>query len=83
VMGDISSRRGRPMGMEPAGKGTTVVKAEVPLAEMLDFQGRLSSLTSGRGYFTMRFSKYEVVPPNIQEKIIAERKKYLEQQSEE
>jgi len=83
VMGDISSRRGRPMGMEPAGKGTTVVKAEVPLAEMLDFQGRLSSITSGRGFFTMRFAKYDVVPPNIQEKIIAERKKYLEQQEEE
>lgn len=83
VMGDISSRRGRPMGMEPAGKGTTVVKAEVPLAEMLDFQGRLSSITSGRGYFTMRFAKYEVVPPNIQEKIIAERKRYLEEQAEE
>jgi elongation factor G len=83
VMGDISSRRGRPMGMEPAGKGITVVKAEVPLAEMLDFQGRLSSITSGRGYFTMRFEKYDVVPPNIQEKIIAERKKYLEEQQEE
>ncbi|AMW31910.1 translation elongation factor 2 (EF-2/EF-G) [Fervidobacterium changbaicum] len=83
VMGDISSRRGRPMGMEPAGKGMTVVKAEVPLAEMLDFQSRLSSITSGRGYFTMRFAKYDIVPPNIQEKIIAERKKYLEQQAEE
>ncbi len=83
VMGDISSRRGRPMGMEPAGKGITVVKAEVPLAEMLDFQGRLSSITSGRGYFTMKFEKYDVVPPNIQEKIIAERKKYLEEQAEE
>lgn len=83
VMGDISSRRGRPMGMEPAGKGMTVVKAEVPLAEMLDFQGRLSSITSGRGYFTMRFTRYDIVPPNIQEKIIAERKRYLEMQAEE
>lgn len=83
VMGDISSRRGRPMGMEPAGKGMTVVKAEVPLAEMLDFQGRLSSITSGRGYFTMKFARYDIVPPNIQEKIIAERKKYLEEQAEE
>ncbi|HPV62508.1 MAG TPA: elongation factor G, partial [Fervidobacterium sp.] len=72
-----------PMGMEPAGKGITVVKAEVPLAEMLDFQGRLSSITSGRGYFTMRFIRYDVVPPVAQEKIIAERKKYLEEQAEE
>ncbi|HCI28873.1 MAG: elongation factor G [Fervidobacterium sp.] len=83
VMGDISSRRGRPMGMEPAGKGITVVRAEVPLAEMLDFQGRLSSITSGRGYFTMRFIRYDMVPPTAQEKIIAERKKYLEEQAEE
>jgi len=75
VMGEISSRRGRPMGMEPAGKGITVVKAEVPLAEMLDFQGRLSSITSGRGYFTMRFIRYDVVPPVAQDRIIAERQK--------
>ncbi len=83
VMGEISARRGRPLGMEPAGKGITKVMAEVPLAEMLDFQGRLSSITSGRGYFTMKFEKYDVVPPTNQEKIIAERKKYLEQEAEE
>lgn len=80
VMGEISSRRGRPHGMEPAGKGVTKVTAEVPLAEMLDFSGRLSSITSGRGYFTMKFSKYDIVPPNVQEKIIQERKRELEQE---
>ncbi|SHH15949.1 elongation factor G [Thermosipho atlanticus] len=80
VMGEISSRRGRPLGMEPAGKGTTKVMAEVPLAEMLDFSGRLSSITSGRGYFTMKFLKYDIVPPNVQEKIIQERKRELEEQ---
>ncbi|QTA38768.1 elongation factor G [Thermosipho ferrireducens] len=80
IMGEISSRRGRPLGMEPAGKGTTKVMAEVPLAEMLDFSGRLSSITSGRGYFTMKFLKYDIVPPNVQEKIIQERKRELEQE---
>ena len=78
-MGEISSRRGRPLGMEPAGKGTTKVMAEVPLAEMLDFSGRLSSITSGRGYFTMKFLRYDIVPNNVQEKIIQERKRELEE----
>ncbi len=79
VMGEISGRRGRPLGMEPSGKGMTKIKAEVPLAEMLDFSNRLSSITSGRGYFTMRFLKYQEVPPNIQEKIIEERKREMEE----
>lgn len=74
VMGEVTSRRGRPQGMEPAGRGMSKIKAEVPLAEMLDFSGRLSGITSGRGYFTMKFLKYQEVPPNIQEKIIQERK---------
>ncbi len=80
VTGEISGRRGRPLGMEPAGKGMTKIKAEVPLAEMLDFSNRLSSITSGRGYFTMRFLKYQEVPPNIQEKIIEERRREMEEQ---
>lgn len=74
VIGEVTSRRGRPQGMEPAGRGMSRVKAEVPLAEMLDFSGRLSGITSGRGYFTMKFVRYQEVPPNIQEKIIQERK---------
>ncbi len=77
--GEITARRGRPLGMEPAGKGMTKIRAEVPLAEMLDFSNKLSSVTSGRGYFTMRFLKYQEVPPNIQEKIIEERKREIEQ----
>ena len=81
IMGEITSRRGRPLGMEPAGKGVTKIKAEVPLAEMLDFSNKLSSITSGRGYFTMRFQRYEIVPSSIQERIIEERKRELEQQS--
>ncbi len=74
VIGEVTSRRGRPQGMESTGKGMSKVKAEVPLAEMLDFSGRLSGITSGRGYFTMKFVRYQEVPPNIQEKIAQERK---------
>ncbi|MGJ8454769.1 elongation factor G [Pseudothermotoga sp. U03pept] len=74
VMGEVTSRRGRPQGMESAGRGMSKIKAEVPLAEMLDFSGRLSGITSGRGYFTMKFVRYQEVPPNIQEKIVQERK---------
>ena len=78
VMGEVTSRRGRPSGMEPSGRGMSKIKAEVPLAEMLDFSGRLSAITSGRGYFTMRFAKYQEVPQNIQEKIIQERQREKE-----
>ncbi len=74
VIGEVTSRRGRPQGMESISRGMSKVKAEVPLAEMLDFSGRLSGITSGRGYFTMKFVRYQEVPPNIQEKIVQERK---------
>jgi len=74
-MGDITSRRGRPMGMESVGRGVDKIVAQVPLAELLDFSARLSALTSGRGYFTMKFSHYQEVPPDVQQKIVAERKR--------
>ncbi len=80
VMGEITSRRGRPMGMEAGSKGYQVVKATVPYAEMLDFSNQLSSITSGKGYFTMQFAHYAEVPSNEQDKIIAERKRELEEQ---
>ena len=80
IMGEITSRRGRPMGMEPQGKGTSKVVAQVPLAEMLDFANKLSSITSGRGYFTMKFNSYQETPPDVQQKIIVERQRELEEQ---
>jgi elongation factor G len=79
VMGEITSRRGRPMGMEAGSKGYQVVKATVPYSEMLDFSNQLSSITSGKGYFTMKFANYSEVPANEQDKIIAARKKELEE----
>ncbi|MGD1146440.1 MAG: elongation factor G [Thermoanaerobaculaceae bacterium] len=69
IMGDLNSRRGRVQGMEP-GDGQTVVKAQVPLAEMLTYSQTLRSITGGRGDFHMEYSHYDEVPHHIQEKII-------------
>lgn len=72
IMGDISSKRGRVLGMEPASTaGMTVVKAQVPMAEMLDYVTELRSMTQGRGSYTMAFHSYEDVPARMQEEIIA------------
>lgn len=80
VMGEISAKRGRPMGMQSVGRGMDKIEAEVPLAEMLDFSPRLSSITSGKGYFTMKFSTYQEVTPDIQQKIIQEREREKSEQ---
>jgi elongation factor G len=70
VIGDLNGRRGRIVGMEPAGE-TAVVKAQAPMAEMLNFEPALRSMTSGRGAYSMEFSHYEEVPAFLAEKIIA------------
>lgn len=70
IMGDLNSRRGRVQGMEPA-DGQTVVKAQVPLAEMLTYSQALRSITGGRGDFHMEFVHYDEVPKQLQEKIVA------------
>ncbi|MCA1959244.1 MAG: elongation factor G, partial [Desulfomonile sp.] len=69
VMGDLNARRGRIMGMDAKG-GSQVVKAKVPMAEVLRYASDLTSLTSGRGLFSMEFSHYEEAPANVAEKII-------------
>ncbi len=74
VIGDLNSRRGRPLGMEPAAAGTTEVKAEVPMAEMLSYAPDLRSLTGGQGDFTMEFVRYEEVPGHLAERVIADAK---------
>ena len=70
IMGNLNGRRGRIQGMEPKG-GSTVVKAQVPLAEMLTYASDLTSMTQGRGTYSMEFSHYDVVPQPIADKIIA------------
>ena len=74
LMGDLNGRRGRVQGMNARGK-TTVVEAEVPMAEMLSYGATLTSLTQGRGSFRMEMKHYDVVPPAIAEKILASAKK--------
>ncbi len=73
LMGDLNSRRGRVQGMDSR-PGTQVIKAQVPMAEMLSYAPTLTSLTQGRGDYTMEFSHYEVVPAQIAEKIIDQTK---------
>jgi elongation factor G len=70
LMGDMNGRRGRISGMET--KGTTqIVRAQVPMSEMLSYQNDLTSMTQGRGSFTMEFDHYDYVPSLQAEKIIA------------
>ena len=73
IMGDLNSRRGRMSGVDAQGKAQ-VVKAAIPLAEMLRYAPDLDSMTSGAGTFTMEFSHYEEVPVHLSQKIIEEAK---------
>ena len=70
VIGDLNSRRGRPLGMEPKGAATEV-RAEVPMAEVLDYAPDLRSVSGGRAEFTVEFERYEPVPAHLAEKIVA------------
>ena len=74
VIGDINSRRGRIEGMDDLGGGK-IVRAFVPLAEMFGYSTDLRSKTQGRGNYSMFFEKYEPVPKNVQEKVLADKSK--------
>jgi elongation factor G len=73
IMGDLNGRRGRIQGMDNKG-GKTIVKAQVPMAEMLTYGADLTSMTQGRGSFNMEMSHYDIVPLALQEKIITQAK---------
>ena len=77
VNGDLNSRRGRLQGMEPIGDMTTI-KAEVPMAELLTYSQSLTSMTGGRGDYSMHFLRYEEVPTHVAQKIIEETKRERE-----
>jgi elongation factor G len=77
IMGDLSQRRGRPQGMDTK-DNKTIIKALVPMSEMLDYAPTLRSITQGRASFTMEFAHYDEVPRNIQQKIIEEAKRDAE-----
>ncbi|MCF8068759.1 MAG: elongation factor G [Desulfobacterales bacterium] len=71
IMGDLNSRRGRVLGMDSEGKNQ-VVNANVPLSEFLTYAPDLTSMTGGRGIFTMEFSHYDEVPAQISQKLVEE-----------
>ncbi len=79
VMGDITKRRGRVMGMNPDGEGNQVLDAEVPMAEMDTYAIDLRSMTQSRGSFTFSFIRYEDAPQPVQDKVIAEAKAEAEE----
>jgi elongation factor G len=70
VIGDLNSRRGRPLGMEPGAAGMTDIKAEVPMSEMLSYAPDLRAITGGRGEYTMEFARYEEVPGHLAAKVV-------------
>jgi len=70
IMGNLNGRRGRIQGMEAKG-GSTAIKAQVPLAEMLTYASDLTSMTQGRGTYSMEYSHYDMVPQQIADKIVA------------
>jgi elongation factor G len=71
VIGDLNSRRGHPLGMEPKG-ATTEVRAEVPMAEVLDYAPDLRSISGGRADFAMEFERYDEVPPHLASRVASE-----------
>jgi len=82
ITGDVNSRRGRILGIDSQGNFQTI-RAQVPLAEITNYDAELRSITGGEGSYSIEFARYEVVPPNIAQKIIeASRKTATEEEKE-
>jgi elongation factor G len=81
LMGDLNGRRGRVQGMESKGR-TTVINAEVPMAEMLTYGTQLTSMTQGKGSYRMEMNHYDYVPQQVAEKILANAKRPIEEDEE-
>ena len=69
VIGDLNSRRGRPLGMEPTGT-VTEIKAEVPMAEMLDYAPDMRAITGGQGEYSMDLARYEEIPSHVAQQVV-------------
>ena len=78
VMGEVNKRRGRVLGMSPAGHGLQVVAAQVPMAEMADFATFIRQITQGRGSFEFTFARYEDCPSTVAQKVIEAAKAEME-----
>jgi len=72
IIGDLNSRRGKVLGAEPKGQGQQVIRASVPMSEVLRYAPDLRSMTQGRGDFSMELAHYEEVPSHIAERIVKE-----------
>jgi len=72
ITGDLASKRGRVLGQDTLPGNIIVIKAQVPLAEVAQYNSQLKSVTGGRGSYSMTLSHYELVPPNVQQQIIAQ-----------
>ncbi len=81
LMGDLNSRRGRVQGMETKGR-TTVINAEVPMAEMLTYGTQLTAMTQGKGSYRMEVGHYDIVPQPVAEKILANAQRPVEEEEE-
>jgi elongation factor G len=81
LMGDLNSRRGRVQGMDTRGR-TTIINAEVPMAEMLTYGTHLTSMTQGKGSYRMEVDHYDIVPQPVAEKILANAKRPVEVEEE-
>jgi len=80
IASDLSGRRGRILGQDMLPGGMCVIKAQAPLAEVMQYNSQLRSVTGGQGSYTMEFSHYEPVPGNVQQQIIAAAEKAKEQE---
>jgi elongation factor G len=78
IAGDLASKRGRVLGQEMLAGNFAVIKALVPLAEVAQYNSQLKSVTGGRGSYSMTLSHYEIVPPNVQQQIVAAHSKQKE-----
>ncbi len=79
IQGDLASRRGRPLGQDMLPGGFLSIQAQVPLAEVANYNSSLSSISGGQGSYTMELSHYDPVPGNVQQQIIDKAKKKKEE----
>ena len=75
ITGDMASRRGRVSGQDMLPGGMILIKAQVPLSEVTQYNSQLKSVTAGQGSYSMELSHYEPTPPNVQQQVVAQYKK--------
>ncbi len=80
ITGDLSGKRGRIQGTDVLPGGMSLVKAKVPLSEVMQYQSQLKSVTGGAGSFVMELSHYEPVPPQVQQQVVAQYKPKAEEE---